>query len=143
MWQAKYAEIAQEKLGKELQPKDPGPVDLGRLRARPRSSSPRAINPDSPTRYGTVLQMKNLLFNMMVFGSRRRAPTAATGWTTRASHRRLRTPYRKGLELYKMLYDAGATPEDSLSYEYAEANAAFGSGQVGDDAAVERRRRAT
>jgi multiple sugar transport system substrate-binding protein len=38
--------------------------------------------------------------------------------------------YRRGLELYKMLTDAGATPADSLSYEYAEANAAYGSGQV-------------
>ncbi len=38
--------------------------------------------------------------------------------------------YRKGLELYKMLYDAGASPKDSLSYEYAEANAAFGAGQA-------------
>ena len=38
--------------------------------------------------------------------------------------------FRKGLELYKRLYDAGATPKDSLSYEYAEANAAFGSGQA-------------
>ena len=38
--------------------------------------------------------------------------------------------YRKALELYKMLYDAGATPADSLSYEFPEANAAFTSGQV-------------
>jgi multiple sugar transport system substrate-binding protein len=30
----------------------------------------------------------------------------------------------------KMLFDAGATPPDSTSYEYAEANAAFSSGQV-------------
>lgn len=38
--------------------------------------------------------------------------------------------YRKGLETYKLLYDAGATPSDSLSYEFAEANAAYTSGQV-------------
>ena len=38
--------------------------------------------------------------------------------------------FRQGLQLYKRLYDAGATPKDSLSYEYAEANAAFGSGQA-------------
>ena len=33
----------------------------------------KAVNPDSPVRYGTVLQMKNLLFNMMVFQSLPRA----------------------------------------------------------------------
>ena len=38
--------------------------------------------------------------------------------------------YRTGLKIYKMLYDAGATPTDSLSYEFAEANAAYASGQV-------------
>lgn len=38
--------------------------------------------------------------------------------------------YRTGLDLYKMLYDAGATPPDSTGYEFAEANAAYASGQV-------------
>jgi hypothetical protein len=37
--------------------------------------------------------------------------------------------FRTALELYKRLYDAGVTPKDSTTYEYAEANAAFGSGQ--------------
>ena len=73
--------------------------------------------------------MKNLLFNMMVFQSLPRSYGAdwmdASGKVTVDSE-----AYRKGLELYKMLTDAGATPADSLSYEYAEANAAYGSGQV-------------
>ncbi|CAN0587806.1 unnamed protein product, partial [Ectocarpus sp. 12 AP-2014] len=38
--------------------------------------------------------------------------------------------YRTALELAKMLYDAGATPPDSTSYEYAEANTAYSAGQV-------------
>lgn len=38
--------------------------------------------------------------------------------------------YKTALKLYKTLYDAGATPKDSLSYEYPETNAAFGSGQA-------------
>ena len=38
--------------------------------------------------------------------------------------------YRAALNLFKILVDAGATPKDSFSYEYAEANAAFGAGQV-------------
>ena len=90
----------------------------------------KQINPDSPVRYGTVLQMKNLLFNMMVFAIDCRAPMAATGWTTRETSPSIQPPTGLRLELYKKLYDAGASPKDSSSYEYAEANAAFGSGQA-------------
>lgn len=38
--------------------------------------------------------------------------------------------FREALGLFKILVDAGATPKGSFSYEYAEANAAFGAGQV-------------
>jgi Putative N-acetylmannosamine-6-phosphate epimerase/Bacterial extracellular solute-binding protein/ROK family len=38
--------------------------------------------------------------------------------------------YRSALELYNTLYQAGASPKASLSYEYAETNAAFASGQT-------------
>ena len=125
---AKYTEIAKEKLGKELAPKDPDQWTWDDFEATALYFT-KEINPDSPTRYGTVLQMKNLLFNMMVLHSLPRSYGGdwmdADGKITVDSD-----AYRKGLELYKRLYDAGVTPEDSLSYEYAEANAAFGSGQV-------------
>jgi multiple sugar transport system substrate-binding protein len=80
-------------------------------------------------RYGTVLQMKNLLFNMMVFQS---LPRSYGGnWTDEEGNITVDSnAYKTGLELYKKLYDAGASPKDSLSYEYAETNAAFGSGQA-------------
>ena len=80
-------------------------------------------------RYGTVLQMKNLLFNMMVFHSLPRSYGA--DWLDENGNVTVDSDaYRQALELYKLLTDKGATPIDSLSYEYAEANAAFGSGQV-------------
>lgn len=126
--QAKYSEIAQEHLGQALTPKAPDDWTWDDFAATALYFT-KAINPDSPTRYGTVLQMKNLLFNMMVFQSLPRSYGAdwmdASGKITVDSE-----AYRKGLELYKMLTDAGATPADSLSYEYAEANAAYASGQV-------------
>ena len=88
----------------------------------------KAVNPDSPVRYGTVLQMKNLLFNMMVWLA------AALLWRRldgRSGKVTVDSPaYRTALELYKKLYDAGATPKDSPSYEFAETNAALGSGQA-------------
>lgn len=127
-WKKKYGEIAQAKLGKALQPKDPDQWTWDDYEATALFFT-KSVNPDSPTRYGTVLQMKNLLFNMMVWESTARSEGG--NWMDDKGAITVDTPsFRKGLELYKRLYDAGATPKDSLSYEYAEANAAFGSGQA-------------
>lgn len=125
---AKYAEIAEKHLGKKLEPKNPDEWTWDDYAATALYFT-QAVNPDSPTRYGTVLQLKNLLFNMMVFQS---LPRAYGGnWMDDAGKITVDSEaYRKGLETYKMLYDAGATPRDSLSYEFAEANAAYASGQV-------------
>ena len=127
-WQARYTEIAQEKLGKELKPKPPAEWTWDDYQATALFFT-KAVNPDSPVRYGTVLQMKNLLFNMMVWHSTARSEGG--DWMDAQGNITVDSPaYRKGLELYKSLYDAGTSPKDSLSYEFAEANAAFGSGQV-------------
>jgi multiple sugar transport system substrate-binding protein len=127
-WQKRFSEIAKEKLGKELQPKDPAQWTWDDYAATALFFT-KSINPDSPTRYGTVLQMKNLLFNMMVWESTARSNGG--NWMDGKGNVTVDSAaFRKGLELYKMLYDAGTTPKDSLSYEYAEANAAFASGQA-------------
>jgi multiple sugar transport system substrate-binding protein len=127
-WKATYGQIAQKYLGKTLTPKQPDDWSWDDWAATALFFT-KAVNPASPVRYGTVLQMKNLLFNMMVFQSLPRAYGA--DWTDASGKVTVDSPaYRTGLELYKKLYDAGATPKDSLSYEFPEANAAFGSGQV-------------
>lgn len=64
----RYAEIAQEHLGEALTPKKPDEWTWKDWAATALYFS-QAVNPDSPVRYGTVLQMKNLLFNIMVFQS--------------------------------------------------------------------------
>ena len=123
-----YGEIAQKYLGKTLEPKDPDSWTWDDWAATALYFT-KSINPQSPVRYGTVLQMKNLLFNMMVFQS---VPRAYGGnWTDDKGNVTIDSDaYKTALKLYKTLYDAGATPKDSLSYEYAETNAAFGSGQA-------------
>jgi multiple sugar transport system substrate-binding protein len=125
---ARYAEISEQHLGEAMQPKAPDEWTWDDFAATALYFT-QSVNPDSPTRYGTVLQMKNLLFNMMVWHS---IPRSHGGnWMDEAGTITVDSDaYRRGLELYKMLTDAGATPRDSLSYEYAEANAAFASGQV-------------
>jgi multiple sugar transport system substrate-binding protein len=127
-WQARYKEISAEKLGKEMTPLPPDQWGWDDWKATALFFT-KAVNPDSPVRYGTVLQMKNLLFNIMVWHSTARS--YGGDWMDGQGNITVDSPaYRKGLELYKELYDAGTSPKDSLSYEFAEANAAFGSGQV-------------
>ena len=124
----RYGEISEEYLGEAL---SPTPVDEWTWRDWAATSLyfTKSINRDSPVRYGTVLQMKNLLFNMMIFHS---LPRSHGGdWLDESGEVVVDSEaYRTALELYKLLYDAGATPKDSLSYEYAEANAAYAAGQV-------------
>jgi multiple sugar transport system substrate-binding protein len=127
-WKARYAEISEKQLGKKMEPKDPDSWTWDDYAATALFFT-KSINPDSPTRYGTVLQMKNLLFNMMIWHSTARSNGG--DWRDASGKVTVDSPaFRQGLELYKKLYDAGASPKDSTSYEYAEANAAFGSGQA-------------
>lgn len=123
-----YSEIAKKVLGKDLQPKDPDSWTWDDWAATALYFSKQA-NPDSPVRYGTVLQMKNLLFNMMVFQS---LPRSYGGdWMDASGNITVDSDaYKTALQLYKTLYDAGASPKDSLSYEYPETNAAFAAGQA-------------
>jgi multiple sugar transport system substrate-binding protein len=127
-WKARYREISQAQLGTAMDPKDPDQWTWDDYKATALFFT-KALNEDSPTRYGTVLQMKNLLFNMMIWHSTARSNGG--DWTDEAGTVTVDSPgFRAGLELYKQLYDLGTSPKDSGTYEYAEANAAFGSGQA-------------
>lgn len=127
-WKEIYARIARERLGKQLSPKPPAQWGWDDYAATALFFT-RSINPESPTRYGTVLQLKNLIFNVMLW----QATLVSNGgdWLDAAGRPAIDgDAARRGLELYKLLIDAKATPAGSTNYEYAEANAAFGSGQA-------------
>ena len=127
-WKKTYAEIAKKELGKELEPKDPKDWTWDDFMATALFFTKR-INPESPTRYGTVLELKNLIFNIMIW----QAALVSNGGNWLDENGKViidSEAARRGLQIYKKLIDAGATPPDSTNYEYAEANAAFGSGQV-------------
>jgi multiple sugar transport system substrate-binding protein len=125
---AKYSEIAQQHLGQAMEPKAAADWTWEDFVANALYFS-QSVNPDSPTRYGTVIQAKNLLFNMMVFHSWPRSYGA--DWMDDAGAITVDSEaYRTALSQAKMLFDLGATPPDSTSYEYAEANAAYAAGQV-------------
>ena len=124
----RFGEVSQKAMGKAMEPKDPDKWTWDDYSATALFFT-KSLNPDSPTRYGTVLQMKNLLFNMMIWHSAARSNGG--DWRDAAGKITVESPgFKTGLDIYKKLYDAGASPKDSLSYEYAEANAAFGSGEA-------------
>jgi multiple sugar transport system substrate-binding protein len=127
-WKTRYGEISKKYMGMAMEPKDPDKWTWDDWMLTSLFFT-KSINPDSPTRYGAVLQMKNLLFNMMVWHSAARAQGG--NWMDDKGKITVDSPaFRTALELYKKLYDDGASPKDSTTYEYAEANAAFGSGQA-------------
>ena len=127
-WKAKYAKISEEYLGTAMVPKPADQWSWDDFSAAALFFT-KSINPESPVAYGTVLQLKNLLFNIMIWQGT--AASFGGDWRDADGNITINSDaYRRGLELYKKLIDAEATPADSLSYEYAEANAAFGAGQV-------------
>ena len=125
---ALYRKISLEHLGTELEPKAPDEWAWEDFVANALYFT-QSVNPDSPTRYGTVIQAKNLLFNMMIFHSWPRSYGA--DWMDSDGNITVDSEaFRTALSMAKKLFDLGATPPDSTSYEYAEANAAYSSGQV-------------
>ncbi|MEQ9688827.1 MAG: extracellular solute-binding protein [Bauldia litoralis] len=127
-WKAKYGEISEEYLGTKMEPKMPDAWTWDDFIASALFFTP-SINPDSPVRYGTVLQMKNLLFNIMIWQGT--AASYGGNWLDADGNITVDSDaYRKGLDIFKKITELEATPGDSNSYEYAEANGAFGTGQV-------------
>lgn len=127
-WQAKYAAISMEYMGTAMQPKAPDDWTWDDYMASALFFT-KSINSDSPVRYGTVLQLKNLLFNVMIWQGI--AASYGGDWMDSDGNITVDSAgYRRALELYKKLVELEATPADSLSYEYAEANGAFGTGRV-------------
>nr|WP_244521417.1 sugar ABC transporter substrate-binding protein [Bauldia litoralis] len=127
-WQEKYTEIANAELGKDLEPKMPADWTWDDFVASALFFT-KSINPDSPTRYGAALQMKNIIFSVMIW------QTSAAGyggnWMDADGNITVDSDaYRQALDIYKTIAEKGATPGGSASFEYSEANGAFGTGQV-------------
>jgi multiple sugar transport system substrate-binding protein len=127
-WQARYKQISKEKLGVEMEPKPVDEWTADDFHAAALFFT-KSINPDSPTEYGTVLQAKNLLYNVMVWNS---VLWGMGGrWFDDSGKINFDTPqFRQAAKLYADIQSAGASPAEATSYEYPEANQAFMSGQV-------------
>ena len=127
-WRTTYGDISEEYLGERLEPKDPSEWTWDDYLATSLFFT-QSVNNDAPTRFGTVLQLKNLIFNIMIWQST--LVSNGGDWLDEAGNVTLDSEAaQRGLDVYQTLIDNGATPAGSLNYEFAEANEAFGSGQV-------------
>jgi multiple sugar transport system substrate-binding protein len=127
-WKDAYRRVTQEKMGMAMDPKAPEDWTWDDFVATALFFT-QSINPDSPTQYGTALELKNLIFNIMIWQST--LVSNGGDWMDASGAVTIDSDAgKKGLETYQAIIDAGATPPGSLSYEYAEANAAFGGGNA-------------
>lgn len=127
-WKTKYKEIAKAELGKDLEPKLPGDWTWEDFVASALFFT-KSINADSPTRFGAALQMKNIIFSVMIWQSS--AAGYGGNWMDADGNITVDSEaYRSALNVYKTIADKEATPGGSGNYEYSEANGAFGTGQV-------------
>ncbi len=127
-WQASYRDISRRYMGTAMEPKEVSEWTWDDYVAQSLFFT-KAINPDSPTQYGTVLQLKNLLFNIMIWQST--MVSNGGNWLDESGNLTINSPQaRRGLEIYQKIIDNKATPAASINYEFAEAIEAFKSGQV-------------
>jgi multiple sugar transport system substrate-binding protein len=127
-WQQRYGDISEEHLGERLQPKQPNDWTWNDYVATSLFFT-QSINPDSPTRFGTALQLRNLIFNIMIWQST--MVSNGGNWLDENGNVIINSDAaREGLEIYQTIIDNRATPPGSINAEYAEANEAFRNGQA-------------
>jgi len=124
---ALYHKLAQQYLHLSLEPKTPSAWTWDDYKAVALFFT-RKYNPSSPTLYGTSLQMKNLIYNVMVWDDVLWSYGGA--WTNHGQASLNSAAAHKALSVYTDLYKLGCTPTASTDWEYPETNAAFETGKV-------------
>jgi multiple sugar transport system substrate-binding protein len=126
---AEYEKVSASVLGTAREPKDPQTDnwDLDDYKAMSAYFS-QSENPSSPTKYGTILQAKNLLYNTMLWNDvlwGYGGNWAKDGKATIDS-----AAGKKAVQLYTDIYKRGWTSPDSSQAEFPETQAALQSGNV-------------
>lgn len=127
-WRAKYEELSEKYLGKKLSPRKPEEWTWEDYKAMAIFFT-KKYNPDSPTAYGNVLQMKNLVYNMMIWNDV--LWSMGGQWFDSQGKFNINTDAaKKAASLFKELYDMGTVPPGVTTYEFGEANEAFKTGNA-------------
>lgn len=127
-WKAQYGQISARVLGKTLAPKDPKDWNWEDFLAAAAFFTQK-YNPQSPTRYGSALQLKDLLYNVMIwddvlwsFGGSWLSPSGTPDLTSKAA--------TQAVNVYRTAYTKGLTSPDSAQAEFPETQAAMTSGNA-------------
>jgi multiple sugar transport system substrate-binding protein len=127
-WKSKYRDISKTVLGTARDPKDPSEWDADDYLATAAFFS-KSANPDSPTQYGTALQLKTLVFNITHWddllwglGGNWLGPDGKANLTSSAA--------KKAMDVYSTIYKNKWTSPDSAQAEFSETNSALESGNA-------------
>jgi multiple sugar transport system substrate-binding protein len=124
---AAYAKIAQKAIGEARPPKPVDQWDWNDFKAMAAYFS-RSDNPQSPTKYGTILQAKNLLYNTMIWDD---VLWGMGGSWTKNGKADLDSPAaQQAIKLYADVYKNRWTSPDSSQAEFPETQAALKSGNT-------------
>ena len=127
-WAATYREIAGRVIGEERDPVHPDEWDTDDYLVAAAFFS-EAENPDSPTQYGTALQLRNSPFNITIWNDLLWG--VGGSWTDADGSASLSGPAaERAVELYNTIYTSGYTSPDSAQWEYPETNGALQTGSV-------------
>ncbi len=127
-WQKSYGDLARQKLGHAMVPKPPADWNWDDYVATSLFFT-KSLNSQSPVRYGTVLQLKNLIFNVMLWQDTLRS--YGGNWLDAAGKPEIDSAAAlKATGVYLTILKNHATPQGSINYEFPEADQAFGSGQT-------------
>jgi multiple sugar transport system substrate-binding protein len=121
-WQAKYKQISKQVTGKELSPKDPKDWNWDDFIAASAFFT-KKYNSDSPTEYGTALQAKNLIYNVMIWNDV--LYSYGGTWYKDGKANFDTEEGKKALAVYADIYRRNLTPASSSTFEYPETNQAF------------------
>jgi multiple sugar transport system substrate-binding protein len=126
--QAMYKTISAKVLGTVRAPKPADQWDLDDFKAMSAYFS-KTENPDSPTQYGTILQSKNLLYNVMLWDDVLWG--LGGSWTDADNKAALDTPEaQQAVQFYADIYTKKWASPDSAQAEFPETQAAIKSGSV-------------
>ena len=127
-WRATYATTSQQVLGKTLTPKQPSDWTWDDYLAAAAFFT-KKYNPNSPTTYGTALEAKNLLYNVMLWDDVLWG--LGGNWLDSSGKPALNSAAgRAAMSVYSTVYTKGLTSPDSSQAEFPETQAAVQSGNA-------------
>jgi len=125
---ATYEKISKKVVGQTLEPKKPADWNWNDYIATAAFFS-KKYNSASPTKYGTALQAKNLVYNTMIWDDV--LWSFGGNWLDSSGKPDLESKAAKSaMEVYNKIYTAGLTSPDSSQAEFPETQAALTSGNA-------------